>query len=106
MKENPKCVAKLAEISDFTREVARRSGFNIGLSRNTPIVPIIIGNSRKCIELSRQLLQKKKISVKPIIYPAVPEEEARLRLFITSKHTKKQVLDTFKALVELYNKMT
>jgi 7-keto-8-aminopelargonate synthetase-like enzyme len=36
-------------------------------------------------------LFKEGINVQPILYPAVPEEAARLRFFITSDHTETDI---------------
>jgi 7-keto-8-aminopelargonate synthetase-like enzyme len=38
------------------------------------------------------------ISVNPILYPAVEEQLARLRFFITSEHTPDQIEQTVKIL--------
>jgi 7-keto-8-aminopelargonate synthetase-like enzyme len=42
------------------------------------------------VRLSNALLQK-GINVNPILYPAVPEELARLRFFVTVDHTDDQI---------------
>ena len=40
------------------------------------------------------------INVQPILYPAVEEEKARLRFFITSPHTEEQIRHTVEMLTE------
>jgi hypothetical protein len=40
------------------------------------------------------------INVQPILYPAVEEEKARLRFFITSSHTEEQIRKTVDILTE------
>jgi 7-keto-8-aminopelargonate synthetase-like enzyme len=40
------------------------------------------------------------INVQPILYPAVEESAARLRFFITSRHTPDQIRRTVAALHE------
>ena len=62
---------------------ARARGLCTGLSENTPVVPVIIGNSAHALRLSRQLFER-GINVQPILYPAVEESGARLRFFITA----------------------
>ncbi len=69
---------------------AKQHGLNTGLSKGVAIIPIICGSSRKAVELSNRLFQR-KINILPIIYPAVPERQARLRCFISSAHTKEQI---------------
>jgi 8-amino-7-oxononanoate synthase len=39
--------------------------------------------------------------VQPILYPAVPEKNARLRFFISCQHTEAQIDKTIQALAEL-----
>jgi len=101
LSKQTRLIAHLHHISDVVRETAIFYGFDIGDSKDTPIVPIILGNSRECILISKQLL-KKGVNIKPIIYPAVAENAARLRLFITAQHTEKQVDFTFKMLNQIF----
>jgi 7-keto-8-aminopelargonate synthetase-like enzyme len=49
--------------------------------------------------LSRALFDR-GISVLPILYPAVEEEKARLRFFITSAHTEDQIRRTVDIVAE------
>ncbi len=51
---------------------------------------MILGNSLHALELSHRLRQQ-GINVQPILYPAVEETAARLRFFITAKHTEEQI---------------
>jgi 7-keto-8-aminopelargonate synthetase-like enzyme len=53
----------------------------------------------KTLELSGALL-KRGINVNPILYPAVPEDLARLRFFITSSHSEEQIRETVSILTE------
>ena len=82
------------------RLLAKTKGFNTGLSANSPIIPIIIGDSLGSLQLSNQLLGR-GIDVQPIIHPAVPEHAARLRFFLTSEHTREQMRFTLEQISEL-----
>ncbi|MCA9188830.1 MAG: aminotransferase class I/II-fold pyridoxal phosphate-dependent enzyme, partial [Planctomycetales bacterium] len=86
-------------------ELARKHGLNTGTSQGTPVVPVILGNSLHCLELSRRLYAR-DINVQPILYPAVEERAARLRFFITSTHTEDQIRATVRALVEELGQIT
>ena len=66
------------------------AGLNTGMSNNTPVVPVILGNSVHCLRLSQALFDR-GINVQPILYPAVEERAARLRFFITASHTEEQI---------------
>jgi len=57
------------------------------------VVPAITGNSMHALLLS-QRLQDQGVNVQPIVYPAVADDAARLRFFISSTHTEEQLLWT------------
>lgn len=99
----PERVTKLNELSLLARTTAIHYGFDIGLNENTPILPIILRDSQKCIMVSRQCFNF-GINVKPIIHPAVPENSARLRFFITAIHTPEQILKSFEILASIINR--
>lgn len=99
LKAEPERVTCLHRRSKLFLELAREQGLNTGMSHNTPIVPVILGNSLQCIQLSQALFEQ-GINVRPIIYPAVPDKEARLRFFITSTHTEEQIRFTVSAIAE------
>lgn len=63
---------------------------NTGNCEGTPIIPIVLGCSQKCLRASH-LLFERKINVQPILHPAVEENAARLRFFITCDHTETQI---------------
>ncbi|WP_419418749.1 aminotransferase class I/II-fold pyridoxal phosphate-dependent enzyme [Legionella sp. D16C41] len=100
LKKEPQRVAQLRSLSTLARETALNYGFNIGLNDYTPILPIIIGDSRQCIAISRQCMEK-GLNIKPIIYPAVAENQARLRFFITAKHKPAQIKKAFATLAKI-----
>jgi 8-amino-7-oxononanoate synthase/acyl carrier protein len=99
MEENPERVAKVQEISRRFLTKARERGLNTGLSDGTPVIPIIIGNSMHALALSQALFAR-GINVQPILYPAVEEEAARLRFFMTSCHSAQQIDQTIDAMAE------
>jgi len=83
-------VARLHERAGLFLTLARSRGLNTGLSKDSPIVPVILGDSIHCLRLSRALFDR-GINVQPILYPAVEERAARLRFFITASHTEAQI---------------
>jgi 8-amino-7-oxononanoate synthase len=99
LKREPQRVERLQANSQLFLTLARERGLNTGMSNNTPVVPIITGNSLHALMLSRAMFER-GISVQPILYPAVEEEKARLRFFITSAHTEDQIRLTVDVLAE------
>ena len=51
---------------------------------------MIIGDGRKTMEFSRALFDEGVLGT-GIAFPTVPEGKARIRLMLTSEHTKKQL---------------
>lgn len=90
-------VRQLQENADFFRAFAKSHNMNIGPSKATPIVPVIIGDSEHTIKIADQLF-KEGINVHPMFYPAVPMGEARLRFFISSEHTREDMIYTLNTL--------
>ncbi|MBN4077327.1 aminotransferase class I/II-fold pyridoxal phosphate-dependent enzyme [Sulfobacillus acidophilus] len=99
LEKEPKRVKKLHENSKLFLSLAKSAKLNTGQSKDSPIIPIILGCSIKTLILSQKLYEK-GINVRPIIYPAVAEKAARLRFFITSCHSKTQIEHTVKIVAE------
>ncbi len=99
MKAEPETLAALRRNSELFRQLAIEAGVDIGESCGTPIIPCIVGDSLKALRLSNALLRR-GINVNPILYPAVPEELARLRFFMTAAHSEDQIRSAIKILSE------
>jgi len=99
LEQQPERVARLQARARLFNQLAAGAGFDVGTSRNTPVVPVILGDSLKCVRVSQQLLER-GIDAQPILYPAVPEKAARLRFFITANHTEEQIRRTVEMLGE------
>ncbi|WP_394514333.1 aminotransferase class I/II-fold pyridoxal phosphate-dependent enzyme [Priestia aryabhattai] len=78
---------RLRENYNYFLNSLKKIGGNTGESSNTPVVPLIIGNSDKALKFSEMLFED-GINAMPIVYPAVKESEARIRFFISAAHTK------------------
>jgi 8-amino-7-oxononanoate synthase len=104
LKAQPERLVNLHSRAKLFLELAQKYQLNTGFSQNTPVIPIIIGDSLKSIKLSQSLFQR-GINVQPMIYPSVPENMARLRFFITSSHTEEQIIFTVDAIVQELEKL-
>lgn len=90
LENDPSIVRKCIANSSLFLELAKAAGLDTGTSNNTPVVPVIIGNSLVALKLSRRL-HALGFNVQPILHPAVEEKAARLRFFITSEHGEEQI---------------
>jgi 7-keto-8-aminopelargonate synthetase-like enzyme len=104
LQRQPERVARLQSNARLFLTLAQERGLNTGMSNNTPVVPIITGNSLHALMASRAMFER-GISVQPILYPAVEEEKARLRFFITSAHSEEQIRQTVAILAEEMGKI-
>jgi len=62
---------------------------NIGSSHSW-IIPVIYGDEHISIPMS-DYLQRKGLDTSLMAFPAVPKNQSRIRLFVTSEHTREQL---------------
>jgi len=79
--------------------LAREAGIDTGDSAYPPMIPCIVGSSIKALQLSDALMRR-GINADPILFPAVPENQARLRFFVTSCHSEEKIRFMVKVLAE------
>jgi glycine C-acetyltransferase len=99
LEAEPDRVARLKRNADFLREGLRDLGYCVGASQ-TPIIPVIREDEESAVLLAGRL-RELGIFVTPVIFPAVPQGSARLRLCATAAHTLddlEQALDAFRRL--------
>ena len=99
LKEQPELVAKLQSNAKLFLELAREAGIDTGMAQGTAIVPLMTGHSVKALRLSEALFHD-GINAQPILYPAVPEKETRVRIFMTAKHTEAQIRDSVQKIAK------
>ena len=99
IQAEPERVERLRDRSTLFLNLAQDAGLNTGNSHDTPIVPVILGDSFRCIQVSKMLLER-GIDAQPILFPAVRESAARMRFFITAAHTEEQIANTVAVLAE------
>jgi 8-amino-7-oxononanoate synthase len=99
IRSEPEHLRRLRTLSALFLALAREAGLDTGDSDGTPVIPCIVGSSATALKLSNALLGR-GINANPIIYPAVSEDKARLRFFVTSCHSEEQIRYTVKALAE------
>lgn len=104
MRQNPEIVQRLRSRAKLLLDLLREYGVNTGLSIGAAVVPAITGDSMKAMRLSRNLAAR-NINVQPIIHPAVEENAARLRFFISAAHTEDEIRTTAAALAEEIRKL-
>ncbi len=104
LAQEPERVQRLHEMSALFLREAQRRGLNTGHSHDTPVIPVITGNSMHALQLSHRLFES-GINVLPILYPAVEESAARLRFFINCTHSEEQIMQAVEKTAEHLRKI-
>ncbi|MEZ4264925.1 MAG: aminotransferase class I/II-fold pyridoxal phosphate-dependent enzyme [Myxococcota bacterium] len=100
MREEPWRVQRLQSNARYFQQELHKRGVDTGLATGlSPVVPAITGDSMQALHLSQRLLNQ-NINAKPIIFPAVANDAARLRFFVTALHTEAQLSHTAERVAE------
>jgi glycine C-acetyltransferase len=83
---HPERVRTLRDNTRYFREQITEAGFK-PLAGETPIVPIIVGETATAIQMSDMLLDE-GVFVTGFGYPVVPKGEARVRCQLSAAHTR------------------
>ena len=86
LQQHPELVTRLHEHARYFRERLLALGFK-PLPGETPIVPVILGETAKAIQMSELLLDE-GVFVTGFGYPVVPQGHARIRCQLSSGHTR------------------
>jgi glycine C-acetyltransferase len=96
LTEEPEIIERLWENTRFFKAGLERLGFDTGLSES-PITPVIAGDSVKANALSDGLFQQ-GVFAQAIAFPTVARGKARVRTIVTATHTREDLqfaLDAF-----------
>jgi glycine C-acetyltransferase len=83
---HPERVTRLRENANYFRQAIQDAGFK-PLPGETPIVPIIVGETALAIRMSDLLLER-GVFVTGFGFPVVPKGEARVRCQVSAAHTR------------------
>ncbi|HUK20479.1 MAG TPA: glycine C-acetyltransferase [Gemmatimonadales bacterium] len=86
LESHPELVGTLRDNARYFRDALRGLGFK-PLPGETPIIPVILGDTAKAIEMS-DLLLAQGVFVTGFGYPVVPQGHARVRCQISAAHTR------------------
>jgi glycine C-acetyltransferase len=85
-ESHPELVTRLHDNARYFRAAIQEAGFN-PLPGETPIVPIIVGETALAIRMSDLLLER-GVFVTGFGFPVVPKGEARVRCQVSAAHTR------------------
>lgn len=87
------------------RELLLGAGLPVMACSTTHIIPVLIGDSKKCKWASDELLENYEIYVQPINWPTVDVGTERLRFAPTPLHDDEMMHHLVKSLKEVYTKL-
>ena len=94
LEQEPERIERLWSNTQYFQGELKRAGFNIGgvntPATETPITPLIVGGGAKAMEFSRALFDA-GVMATGIAFPTVAEGKARIRMILTSEHTRTQL---------------
>ncbi|HET7613473.1 MAG TPA: glycine C-acetyltransferase [Gemmatimonadaceae bacterium] len=86
LEHHPELVAKLRDNTRYFRGAIAEAGFK-PLAGETPIVPIIVGETATAIKMSDMLLDE-GVFVTGFGFPVVPQGQARVRCQLSAAHSR------------------
>jgi glycine C-acetyltransferase len=89
LEAHPERVARLHENARWFRAALKEAGFK-PLEGETPIVPVILGETALAIRMSDALLAE-GVFVTGFGYPVVPQGQARVRCQVSAAHTREHL---------------
>jgi glycine C-acetyltransferase len=95
LRAEPERVTRLRENARWFRNAIREAGF-APLDGETPIVPIIVGETALAIQMSELLLEQ-GVFVTGFGFPVVPKGEARVRCQVSADHTRDDLEEVVRA---------
>jgi glycine C-acetyltransferase len=103
VEQNPERVRTLRENSSYFRTQITEAGFK-PLAGETPIVPIIVGETSAAIQMSDMLLDE-GVFVTGFGYPVVPQGQARVRCQVSAAHTRRDLDEAISAFRKVGRKL-
>ena len=95
IKSEPERITQLWKNTRFMMEGLRNLGFDIGKTE-TPIIPVMIGDSTDCFKFWRAL-HDAGVFVNPVVAPATPPDHALIRVSVMATHTEDQMVMALEA---------
>ncbi|OZI10954.1 5-aminolevulinate synthase [Bacillaceae bacterium SAS-127] len=103
LKSSDKERIALHEKTNMLRNSLSQAHIPIMKSSETHILPVLVGEAKKCKAAAKRLLEEHYIYIQPINSPTVPIGTERFRINVTPNHTQKQILHLTNALVEVFH---
>lgn len=101
VKKNPQLRDTFFENVEFVKNELRKSAIPF-LDSGSHIIPVLIGDSKLCKEISDYLLNQHQVYVQPINFPTVPKGTERIRITPTPCHSQESTEKFVEALKDAW----
>jgi glycine C-acetyltransferase len=103
LEAHPELVKRLHDNAKWFRGELISAGFK-PLPGETPIIPVILGETSRAIQMSELLLEE-GVFVTGFGFPVVPQGHARVRCQISAAHTREQMQKVIEAFKKVGKKL-
>lgn len=103
LAQEPRIIQRLHDNTAYFRREIQKLGFKI-IPGEHAIVPVMLGEAKTAQEFSRALLDT-GVFVVGLWFPVVPEGEARLRVQISSAHSREHLDEALNAFAKVGRKL-
>jgi 8-amino-7-oxononanoate synthase len=101
LRDEPERVTCLRLNANFLRNGLHKLGYDTGLSE-TPVIPVMLKDETATAMMARRLRDHNVLAA-PVLFPAVAQGAARLRLCVTAGHTREHLEFALDAFAKLAN---
>ena len=91
--------------SKIIKDMIIEAGLEVHPEACTHIIPVMVGDSKRCKAMSDYLLNEHGIYIQPINYPTVDKGTERLRITPTPIHTTTMMYELVEALLDTFEKI-
>ncbi|MCD6516118.1 MAG: aminotransferase class I/II-fold pyridoxal phosphate-dependent enzyme [Candidatus Aminicenantes bacterium] len=102
-KKDPSEREKLWRNTRYMHKKLEEAGLDIGNTKSQ-VIPVMTGSDLRLREISKRI-QQRGLYTGVVTYPAVSKNKTRLRLSVSSKHTKKQMDQCVETLKQVFDEM-
>lgn len=103
VQEDQSLVQKLWDNTRYFKTHMQQAGFDLGKSE-TPIVPVMLGESHVAVEMAKRMFEQ-GVFVKPIVFPLVAKDKARIRVIVTAGHSKDDMDHAIQSFINVGKEM-
>lgn len=103
IKHSQDKIKKLSENTQYFREEMQKAGLEVRPGYH-PIVPIMFYDEKLNAAIAKDLIEEENIYVIPFSFPVVPKGEARIRVQLSSSHSKEHLDRAINAFAKIAKK--